>query len=84
MLTQTVVKIGNSLGVTLPSEFVTKNKVKAGAKIAVTHSNGSITYSPRIPKSTHYEAATDDEWFKLIKEVEKNYGNALDELAMLQ
>lgn len=81
---QSVVQIGNSLGVTLPKDFVTKNKVTKLSKISVTHTNGSITYSTRIPKFTRYETTPDKEWFDLIKEVEKRYGHALEELAQLQ
>ncbi|KKU38719.1 MAG: hypothetical protein UX52_C0001G0001, partial [Candidatus Amesbacteria bacterium GW2011_GWA1_46_35] len=42
---QSVVQIGNSLGVTLPRDFVTKNKVTKNSKISVAHTDGSITYS---------------------------------------
>ncbi|KKS33297.1 MAG: hypothetical protein UU93_C0001G0128 [Candidatus Amesbacteria bacterium GW2011_GWA2_42_12] len=81
---QSVVQIGNSLGVTLPRDFVTKNKVTKNSKISVVHTDGSISYSTHIPKSTHYKIASDKEWFDLIKEVEKRYGHALEELAQLQ
>jgi len=80
---QKVLKIGNSLGVTLPRGFVVKNKIEDGAEISVVHSNGTITYSPKIPKSTDYETASDKEFFKLVKEVDTKYGKALDELANL-
>ncbi|KKU03052.1 MAG: hypothetical protein UY06_C0034G0001 [Candidatus Amesbacteria bacterium GW2011_GWA2_47_70] len=81
---QSVVQIGNSLGVTLPRDFVTKNKVTKNSKISVAHTDGSITYSTHIPRSTQYATAPDKEWFDLIKEVEKRYGHALKELAQLQ
>ncbi len=80
---QKVLKIGNSLGVTLPREFVVKNKIKDGAEISVVHSNGTITFSPKIPKSTEYEVMEDNELFGLIKDVESRYGDMLDELAEL-
>jgi len=80
---QKVLKIGNSLGVTLPREFVVKNEIKDGAEISVIHSNGTITYSPKIPKSTEYETVSDKEFFKLVKEVDVKYGRALSELANL-
>lgn len=80
---QKVLKIGNSLGVTLPREFVVKNKIKDGVQISVVHSNGTITFSPKIPKSTSYKAVSDREFFDLVREVDKKYGKALDELANL-
>lgn len=81
---QSVVQIGNSLGVTLPKDFVTKNKVTKNSKVSVAYSDGSITYFTHIPKSTQYKTAPDKEWFDLIKKVEKRYGHALEELAQLQ
>lgn len=81
---KTVTQIGNSLGVILPSEFVQKNNIKKGSKIAVTHSNGTITFSPKIPSQTQYQTVSDKEWFELTKEVEAKYGGALETLAKLQ
>ena len=81
---QSVVQIGNSLGVTLPKNFVVNNKITKNSKISVTHNNGSITYSSRLPKSTQYEAISDRQLDEAIREVEARYGNALDALAKLQ
>jgi putative addiction module antidote len=80
---QKVLKIGNSLGVTLPKEFTIKNKIKSGSKIAVVHSNGEITFSPKIPKNTEYEIVDDKEFFKIANEVDKKYSKALSKLANL-
>lgn len=81
---QSVVQIGNSLGVTFPRDFVIKNKITKNSKISATHSNGSITYSSHLPKSTQYEAISDKQLDEAIREVEARYGNALDKLAKLQ
>lgn len=81
---KTVTQIGNSLGVILPSEFVQKNKIEKGSKMAVTHSNGFITFSPRIPKQTEYEMISDADLAEAIAEVETKYGNALDTLAKIE
>lgn len=81
---QKVLKIGNSLGATFPVSFVAKNKIKAGAKLAITHSNGSITFTTNAPEATKYEAISDKEFFDLVKEVESRYGNVLEELAHLE
>lgn len=78
-----MLRIGNSLGATFPADFVARNKIKAGAGIAIDHSNGSITFSTKIPKKTEYEAVSDKEFFKLVKEVDLKYKKALDELARL-
>lgn len=78
-----VIKVGNSLGVTLPKEFVVKNKVKKGSKITVVHSKGSITFSVNKPKKTEYDTVTDKDFLATIQEVELQYGTALDKLANL-
>lgn len=79
-----VLKIGNSYGVTFPKEFVQRNKIRAGAEVSSDGSNGSITFSTKIPKTTHYETMSDKEFFDLVKEVETRYGDVLEELAHLE
>ena len=81
---QKVLKVGNSLGVTLPADFVSKHTVKSGSQVGVVQHNGSITFSTRISKSTSYEPIEDREFFDLVKEVELKYKGALDELANLE
>ena len=83
-MTQTVIQIGNSLGVTLPADFIRKNKIRKGSKMAIQTNNDHINLSAKVPKTTQYQAASDHEWFELVKEVEVRYGNALEELAKLQ
>ncbi len=80
---QKVLKLGNSLGVTLPRDFVVKNKIKSGSHVAVLASNGSITFSTNVPEASKYEMIADNEFTQLVKEVESRYKNALDELAHL-
>jgi hypothetical protein len=77
-------KIGNSIGATFPSEFVVKNKIVAGSDLIITHSNGSITFDTKKPKTTKYEAISDKEFVDLIKDVEDKYGDLLDELAHIE
>lgn len=78
-----VLKIGNSYGATFPRDFVVRNKIKAGVVVESNGSNGSITYSTKVPKKTEYETISDQEFFKLAKDVDKKYKMALDELANL-
>lgn len=79
----TVLKVGNSVGATFPKVFVDEHNIKPGDKIAITHLNGSITYSVNIPKETEYETPTDDEFFKIAKKVDLKYSKALNELSKL-
>jgi putative addiction module antidote len=80
---QKVLKIGNSLGVTLPKDYVKKNHIKSGSRISVVHSNGSITYSNHVSEPTKYEAIADKEFLDIVKEVDSKYKTALDDLAKL-
>lgn len=72
---QKVLKIGNSYGVTLPSQFVAENKIKVGSKVEI---------NCKVPGATKYKAASDHELFEIMKEVELKYGDALEELAQLK
>lgn len=83
-MSQTVIQIGNSLGVTLPKEFVKKHDLKKGSLVSVAHSNGSITFSSHIPLPSSYEPISDPDLNAAIREVELRYGEALDQLAKLQ
>jgi len=73
---QKVIKVGNSLGVTLPREFVVKNKIKRGTLV-------SAAFSTPVSEASKYEMVADGEFTKLIKEVDLRYGPALGELADL-
>ncbi len=75
-MVQKVINIGNSLGITLPNDYVKEYKIKKGQKI-----NFNLSL-PTPPAS--YEFITDLELQESIKEVEAQYGPALDELAKLQ
>ncbi|MEK7164000.1 MAG: hypothetical protein AAB768_02545 [Patescibacteria group bacterium] len=81
---KTVAQIGNSLGGIFPSEFIRRNNLKKGSKMAITHSNGSITFATKLPSQTVYDVAGNQEWLELLKEVESKYGKALETLAKLQ
>lgn len=83
LMTRTVLKVGNSLGVTFPESFVSEHKLKAGDKVAITKQNGVITYSATLPIETEYETVTDKTFFDLVKEVDLKYKKTLDELANL-
>lgn len=73
---QKVIKVGNSLGVTLPRQFVVKNKIKRGSFI-------SAAFSTPVTEASKYERVADREFTDLIKEVDSRYGPALEELADL-
>ena len=83
LMIKNVLKVGNSLGVTFPKVFVDEHNIKPGDKIAITHVNGTVTYSVNIPKETVHETLPDDDFFKIVKKVDLKYSKALSELSKL-
>ena len=83
MQIQTVFKAGNSSVVAIPKAIAKELGIKAGKKVAVTHSADSFTFSTRVPKTSKHETVSDKEFVDLIKDVESRYGPALEELANL-
>ena len=80
---RTVIRVGNSLGVTFPREFVIKNRLKAGKKVVAEAVNGEIKFSAQLKKASAYQPVSDQEFMELIKNIEKQYGGALKKLARL-
>lgn len=80
MLTvKNILKVGNSLGVLLPKEFVKEHNLKPGDKIAITQQNGVITYSPNFEtKPKNKITAEFDKWLESAMVEDKEI---LDELA---
>jgi antitoxin component of MazEF toxin-antitoxin module len=77
-MTQTIIQIGNSLGITIPVDFVKKNNIKKGDKLFFTHFEDSIIISTK-PDYT-YQPVSDPEFLAALKEVEIRYGRALQKL----
>ena len=75
--------MGNSLGVTFPGEFVKKNRIKAGVTVLAQASNGEIKFSVNKPKITSYQPMSDKEFIDIIRDIEMEYGEALEKLAKL-
>ena len=82
-LVKRVITVGNSLGVTFPKEFVRQNRLKPGSEIMAQATDGEIKFSVHKPKASTYKAVTDKEFVKLIKDIESQYGEALEKLAKL-
>ena len=78
-----IIKVGNSLAVTLPNEFVKRHRLKAGGVTFSQSVNGEIKYATSKGKSTDYQGISDEEFSKLIIRVESIYGEALEKLAKL-
>lgn len=80
---QRIIKVGNSLAVTLPRQFAKQHQLKAGAPVFSKAVDGEIQYSIREPAASAYHEIDDQEFVRIIKNVEARYGNVLQKLASL-
>lgn len=76
---QTVIKVGNSLAVTIPSSFVKAKKLKAGQKIYVHADPSQDIIFVRTTKKNI--ANVTPEFKKWLEEINLRYGEAFRELA---
>ena len=74
---QKVIKVGNSLAVTMPSDFVRRSGLKSGAKILVETSMNTLTMTTDI----NAETVLTPEFVKSVKDFIRKYRPALKELA---
>lgn len=76
---QTIIKVGNSLAVTLPSSFVKTSKIKAGQKVSVQTDAGFGTM--QVSTKNDAEQTLTPEFYTWLKKFNSKYKNALSELA---
>lgn len=76
---QTIIKVGNSLAVTLPSSFVKDSKIKAGQKVTVQADAGFGTMN--VSTKNEAEHTLTPEFYNWLKKFNLKYKNALTELA---
>lgn len=79
MQQQTVIKVGNSLAVTLPRQFVEGRKLKAGQKVFV-EADSDIDFVHITTKNTGKQSLT-PEFYDWLKKFNAKYKTALTELA---
>jgi putative addiction module antidote len=75
---QTIIKVGNSLAVTLPSEYVKAGKLKAGQKVFV-EADAELDLV-QIKTQSNKKTLT-PEFHDWLKKFNAKYKNALTELA---
>lgn len=76
---QQVIKVGNSLAITLPSSFVKTKKIKAGQKIFV-EADAAIDLIQISTHEAEHKTLT-PEFYDWLKKFNIKYKNALTELA---
>lgn len=82
-VTQKIIKVGNSLAVTLPRSFAKQHRLRAGSSVFSKSADGEIRYSVKQPQVTEYQEISDQEFIELLKDVESRYKNVLQKLANL-
>lgn len=81
--TQKIIKVGNSLAVTLPRSFAKQYRLQAGSPVFSKSIDDEIHYSVKKPQVTEYKEISDQEFIELLKDVESRYKNVLQKLANL-
>ncbi len=74
---QKVIKIGNSIGVTLPQAFRQEVGIKIGDKVDIKEKNGKIILSP-AKKST---SGVDAKFMKIVDKFMNEHEDVLAELS---
>lgn len=82
MQTQKIIKVGNSLAVTIPADFAKKENFKAGEEVAVEADHVSDTMLIK-PKRKATETSLTPEFHQWVKHFIKEYKPVLDQLAHL-
>lgn len=76
-----IIKIGKSLGVTLPQEILDHIQIKQGDKVQLRlESNGAVTIKKFAPKDYSVLDDMDQDFLDGMKDLFDNYDNALRNL----
>jgi len=82
-MTQTIIKIGNSQGVTIPKSLLEDLDLKAGSRIDVEVTMDSKMIISKPGTGSQSAAAVSTEFMEKLKGVNQRYGPALKKLAEL-
>ena len=80
MKSQKIIKVGNSLAITLPASFVREGKLKMGDELVVETAPVYQTMFVK-PKKMAKMANLTPEFFKWLNNVSKKYEDVIKELA---
>jgi putative addiction module antidote len=80
MRKQKIIKVGNSLAVTLPAEFVKEANIQAGEEFVVECNPSHKTVYMTQPKAKHNPKLT-PEFYDWLDEISTKYKDAIKELA---
>lgn len=78
---QTIIQVGNSLAITIPSSFVKEVKLKAGQRVMVDGDPDSAMLTMQSTIKPSRDAGITPEFLSWLKKFNNKYKNALTELA---
>ena len=76
VVARTAIKVGNSVAVTLPNDFV-----EVGDKLEIVRYDGEVIVRPF--RQMRLRIATNEEVYQKFQELEKRYGKLYDDLARI-
>lgn len=77
---QKIIRVGNSLAVTLPASFVKEGNIKAGAEVIVEQNAQYKTLYVK-PVSAKQTSKLTPEFFEWLENISKEYKDVIKELA---
>lgn len=80
MKKQKIIKVGNSLAVTLPAEFVKEGNIAVGDELLVEHNSRYKTIYMKPVNDKRGSSLTPD-FFEWLDEISNKYKDAIKELA---
>lgn len=77
---QKIIRVGNSLAITIPKDFARQINLRAGEMIAVETDISSKTLLVK-PKKEAYKTSLTPEFFDWLSRISTKYEKAIEELA---
>jgi hypothetical protein len=78
---QKIIKVGNSLAVTLPASFVREGKIKAGEEVLVEQNAVYKTLYMKSVTSKYAKSRLTPEFYEWLDDISKKYEDVIKELA---
>jgi putative addiction module antidote len=75
-----IVQIGNSLGITIPSEIRKKMNLKKGSKVAIEYTSDNQLIISKLKSKINTSSIT-PEFARIVEQVTNRYSSALKELS---
>lgn len=78
---QKIIKVGNSLAITLPVSFVKEGNIKAGAEVIVEQNAAYKTLYVKPASAKYSKSKLTPEFYEWLDDISKKYKDVIKELA---